>query len=236
MVEKQKRLRKVISIITFVYAIILLIVIGSYALWQMIRKQTNHNVVGTACLSIDIENESGDINLGGSWPMTEEEALQEDPYTFTVTNNCSTPVNYAVALESIAAGLNESDNYLDYKYVRVKIDDEESQTYYGMDPLDSDTNGDYTIRATKEITEHTLAGNYSVTHSVRIWVDINTPLKEEDNTYNTNKYFYGKIKVIAGQGIDGDPEPIRILSAEGTPKATINNIHACIINVRTNNI
>ena len=220
---KKKKKGRFLPIVLLVVCAMFVVALGSYAYWQMTRKQHNKNVVGSTCLSIYFDNESGDIDLAGAWPMTEEEGVATEPYSFTITNNCDTEVNYQIALESLKAEGNESTNYLSYDYLRVKLDEDESQIYESLDNLDNDE--DYTIRDTKEMAHHTLAANGSKTHYVRIWIDEDTPLQNEDESYNTERYFYGKVKVIAGQKIEGDPlPPLKVLSQEGEPVATTSNI------------
>ncbi len=225
--EEQIRKKKTLPIvIVFVLLTVSIILLGSYALWQMTKKQTNKNVVGTTCLSIDIEDESGDISLQNQYPMSDADGANTNPYTFTVTNNCDQDVNYIVALESLPAGNNESSSYLDYDYIRLQLDNDSPLTYGLLEGITND-NG---VRDTKEITHHTLGAGESVTHNLRLWVDENTPLQNEDESYNMEKYFYGKIKVIAGQNINGDSaipiaaNNLKLLSDPNEPDVTINNI------------
>ena len=207
--EEEKKKKRVLKVVGLVLCAVLVITLGSYAYWQLTEKQSNKNVVGTACLDIDIVSESGDISLKNAWPISDSEGSDLEPYTFTITNKCGKAVNYSVGLESIAAQDEESTSYLNYDYIRVKLDNGSAQTYGALDELTNDVNQPYIIRDTKEIAHHTLGANGSVTHSLRLWVDENTPLQEQDGTFNTEKYFYGKIRVVAGQNINGD-EPVTI--------------------------
>ncbi len=222
--EEQIKKKKALPIVVMICITLMLIAIGSYALWQMTKKQTNKNVVGTACLSIDIEDESGDISLQNQYPMSDANGANTNPYTFTIKNNCDQDVNYIVALESLPAGNNESSNYLDYDYIRVKLDNDSPLTYGSLEGITND-NG---VRDTKEITHHTLGAGESIEHSLRIWVKEDTPLQNEDESYNTEKYFYGKVKVIAGQGIEGDQQSVasglKLLTDPNEPDVTLSNI------------
>ena len=221
--EEQIKKKKALPIVVVICITVMVIAIGSYALWQMTKKQSGRNVVGTTCLSIDIEDESGDISLLNGWPISDSDGANTNPYTFTVTNNCDQAVNYIVALESLPATNNESSNYLDYDYIRVKLDNDSPLTYGSLEGITND-NG---VRDTKEITHHTLGANESVTHNLRLWVYENTPLKNDDGSYNTEKYFYGKIRVVAGQNIEGDQiasSGLKLLTDPNEPDVTINNI------------
>ena len=211
--EEERKKKKVLPIVALICVAIMVIALGSYALWQMTKKQTNKNVVGTACLSINLENESGDISIENGWPVSDSEGANTDPYMFTVTNHCEEAVNYVVALESLEADTanGESSDYLDYNYIRVKLDNGSPKTYGTLEGITSDSG----VRATKEIVHHTLEGGASEEHSLRLWVKEDTPLQNEDESYNTDKYFYGRVKIIAGQNISGDtPVTIGVLSGD----------------------
>ena len=222
--EEQKSKKKALPIVVMICITVMVIAIGSYALWQMTKKQSGRNVVGTACLSIDIEDESGDISLQNQYPISDADGANTNPYTFTVTNNCDQAVNYIVALESLPATNNESSSYLDYDYIRLQLDNDSPLTYGSLEGITND-NG---VRDTKEITHHTLGAGESVTHNLRIWVKEDTPLQNEDESYNTEKFFYGKVKVLAGQGIEGNQESLasglKLLSDPNEPDVTLSNI------------
>ena len=229
--EEQIKNKKALPIMVVICITVMVIAIGSYALWQMTGKQTNRNVVGTACLSITFDDTTkdkpDDISLDDAWPISDSEGSETEPYTFTIENHCGDAVNYSVGLESIEDAGKSSSDYLNYNYIRVKLDSESAQTYGTLTSLTDDINQSYTIRDTKEIAYHTLAANGSVTHSLRLWVDENTPLQEQDGTFNTEKYFYGKIKVVAGQNIEGDQiasSGLKLLSDPNEPDVTLSNI------------
>ena len=206
--EKENKKKVIIPIAALVIAGLITILIGTYAYWQVTRKQTNRNLVGSACLSITFSNETGDINLQNMFPTSETEIndnVKYPPYSFTITNTCDVPVSYTVALESIEDDNVESTDYLDYKYLRVRLDSGISSIYNNLEqiPDDDDTNLDYNIRTTKKIINKKLGAGQSRTHYLKLWLDESTPLND-NNGSNTNKYFFGKIKIIAGQGIEAD--------------------------------
>ena len=224
-----KQNKIIFSIVVLIFITLFLVAIGSYALWQLTQKQQNKHVVGTTCLNVKLENESGGIDIENAFPITDVEAIDLVPYTFTITNNCDIPVNYIVGLESISNSLLSEDDYLNYNYLRVQLDDDDTQIYGELTNLSNDNNTSYTVRTTKDIEHHTLGANASVTHELRLWLDEDMPLQNPDNSSNINKYFYGKIKIIAGQGITGDPEipvnkNLRILSNAREPVARLRNI------------
>ena len=222
--EEERKKKKILPVVALVCVTLLVIALGSYAYWQITRKQEGKNVVGTACLNITF-SDSNDIELKNAWPLSDSEGANTQPYSFTIKNECDAKVNYVVGLESLAADPNndELSDYLDYSYIKVKLDNESPKIYGTLTGITNDSG----VRETKELTHHTLEANASVTHYLRLWVDENTPAQNADETLNTSKYFYGRIKVTAGQNIEGDPEvnqDLKVLTTAGEPVARINNI------------
>ena len=192
--EKKKR------IISTVFILLLMcgVLIGTFALWQTTRKQTNKNLIESACLSITFSNETDHINLPSAWPMTDSEGKATTPYGFTITNNCDKAIKYQVNLESIENPNNSSGNYINDNYIDVYLDDNGIRTFGSLITTTNDTNTDYNIRNTKKISTGKLFAHESKTHNLRLWIDEDTPDTE------MNKAFYSKIKVVAGQGIELD--------------------------------
>ncbi len=195
--EENKKKIKVLPVISLIVLAVALL-FGTYAYWQVTRKQTNRNLLGSACLNITFSNETGDINLEHMWPTSDSDGAALTPYNFTITNTCDTAVSYIVALESLADEESQNPAYINYNYIKVKLDDGRPSTYGNSETLTNDTNEDYTIRDTKQIGINTLPGHGTKTHSLRLWLADNTPIEE------MNKYFFSKVKIIAGQSIAND--------------------------------
>lgn len=94
--------------ITCIAIVILLIsvLINSYALWNETFIQNNPNLVATGCFEISFtdKNENGEstsINLNNTYPISDNNGLNLKPYTFTITNTCSVPAKYKIALSSL---------------------------------------------------------------------------------------------------------------------------------------
>ena len=104
--------KKKIAIVSLIALCLVLLAFGTFAWWTVTRKQTNRNLVGSACLGITFSNETGDINLENIWPTTDSEGAALTPYTFRITNNCDSAVTYEIALESI-----EDDNTANPSYL-----------------------------------------------------------------------------------------------------------------------
>ena len=177
-------------IISTIFLLVLMgaVIAGTFALWQTTRKQTDRNLVGSACLDITYSNETGDISLPSAWPMTDNEGKATTPYSFTITNNCDIAVNYQVSLESIANPNDANASYIADNYIDIYFDDGNIYPYGSLPTVTNDTNTEYTIRSTRKITAEKIYAHESKTHNLRIWLDEDTPTTE------MNKHFIVKLK------------------------------------------
>ena len=186
--KNQKTRIAIISVVA-----LLLVLIGvTYAYWLVTKTQTNSNVISSACLDITLDNESNDISLSSQYPMSDEEGMKLTPYTFTVTNNCNTSVDYQVALEATG----DEATSIASSALKVALDNN-AKLYSNHGEVDTTINGAYESRSIG-YSRLAASGNEgsSATHSLRIWIDENAPISE------ANKTFQSKISVTIGQGID----------------------------------
>ena len=185
-----KNKKTIIAIISIV-ALLLVLLGVTYAYWLVTKTQTNSNIISSACLDITLDNETNDINLTSQYPMSDEDGMKLTPYTFTITNNCNTSLDYQVALESIG----DEANAIKATSLKVALDTN-ADLLSNRASVSSTVNGAY---AAHRLSYGTLSatGNEgsSVTHSLRIWIDENAPISE------ANKSFQSKISVTIGQGI-----------------------------------
>lgn len=141
---------------------------------------------------MDYEDDA--INLNNAYPTSDLEGLENQPYIFVITNNCSKATNYEINLES----LNKTSNTLNSDYVKValssdymdnivtKLSDNES-----TEPL---INGSY---ESHNLYRGTLDSYESHSFSLKEWLDYDTTVAE-----GANKVFYSKINVIARPDIE----------------------------------
>ena len=181
--------------------ICLFVIMSSYAYWQLTKKQTNPNDMVSACLNFEMKNasdENNGISLENAWPISDEEGRELEGYTFIVENKCDKPVDYAISLESLEN--NTNTNYLNYKYIKVAVDDETEKRYDSLMPIDNVVleNDTETIRDTKEVTTATVAGKTQNTHTIRLWISSDAPVDEQ------NKSFLSRVRITGGQGIENN--------------------------------
>jgi len=186
---KKKTKIMILSVIALV-----LVTIGiSYAYWLVTKSQEGENVITTGCLDITLNGEN-DITLSNQFPLSDEDGMKLTPYTFTVTNNCTTSVDYQINLE--ATGTESSA--IKTTAIKVALDD--------MTPavLDDKIGTDTTIAGAYEARQlyiGTLAPQSNTSEEdtasfeLRLWIDKDAPISE------MNKTFKSKISVTVGQGI-----------------------------------
>ena len=175
-----------------VIALLIAFIGGTYAYWFFTKSQQTDNLVSSACLDITLDNESAAINLGSQYPLADEDGMKLTPYTFTVTNNCNTSVEYQVALEAIGT----KSTSIKSSAIKVALDNS-SKLYSHYGEVEATINGAYESRSIGygKLTSKGSEGS-SVSHSLRIWIDENAPVSE------ANKTFQSKISVTIGQGIE----------------------------------
>ena len=185
--------KKIVITITSIVAVLLVIIGVTYAYWLVTKTQTNSNIIGAGCLDISLTGEKNDIELQDQFPLSDEDGMKLVPYEFTVTNNCTTSVDYQVNLESIG----DSANAIKASAIKVALNDD-------IKLLTAGGNAEPTVSGAYEsnmILYGTLAGlseeteDDTVTYELRIWIDANAPISEQ------NKTFQSKITVTIGQGI-----------------------------------
>ena len=185
-----KNKKTMIAIISVV-ALLLVLIGVTYAYWVLTKMQTNPNLVSSACLDITLDDESSAINLGSQYPMSDEEGMKLTPYTFTLTNNCNTIIDYQVALESRG----EEANAIKASAIKVALDTK-AELLSNKATESTTVSGAY---ASHKLGYGTLTASgsegSSVTHSLRIWIDENAPISESNKTYQS------KISVTVGQGV-----------------------------------
>ena len=172
-----------------VIALVLVTLSLTYAYWIITRTQIKENVITAGCLDISLTNEQNDISLTEQFPISDDEGKELTPYTFTVTNNCNTAVDYNVNLEV----LGDKNNNMASSSIKVMLD-EEAPTLLGLNYEEEEQSAD--AYASYRIGFGTLTSKGTATHNIRLWIDEEAPISE------MNKTFSSKVSLTAGQGIN----------------------------------
>ncbi|HIR74787.1 TPA: hypothetical protein IAB95_04745 [Candidatus Ventrenecus avicola] len=174
--------------ILLVVLVAIIFIGGTYAYWRLTLTQTEQNELASACFDITISDEQNDINLQRAAPISDEEGMSLTPYTFTITNNCSTFASYSVNLELLNTILEA--NRLSAGFVKVMLD-ENTPTV-----LNTNTNVTPTLDNAYEAYELTtgyLDANASVTYNLRLWIDQDVTIEDDA----MNKQLESKITITA---------------------------------------
>ena len=184
---------QLIKVATILLVIIVLVIFvsGSYAVWQKVIIQNHDDSLITSCLDISYDNESNAINVPVMFPMTNIEGSELNPYTFSITNNCKEYIDYTLALESVEVGSNVS--YISDNYIKIKLDNKSPAIYNSLTTVNNDTSASYNIRNTKKVVTRYIGPQQTISHSIRLFLDENTPSSE------MNKSFMSKVRIMTSQ-------------------------------------
>ena len=164
-------MRKVLSdkktIITVLSIILVLTIMSSTTYAIFFRVNTFENTESYTAGVLDIEVVEGSaLSLANTLPITDSEGASLTPYTFTVKNVGN--LTYTFDLKMLST---TSSNPINSSYIKVKLDNNEPVL------LSSLTNGIIG-------SDITLSPGKSITMSIRIWLDINTPNTEIGKSFS----------------------------------------------------
>ena len=162
----------------------------TYAYYRLYKTQTNDNVIGTrSCLDTSFTEDTSEIILSDAFPIDDSDGLQEDPFSFTLTNNCDSYVNVQITLYS-EYRTSTSSTYLKDDYVKVNLSPKGATTGTS-NILSSLSLGDIDTTRKAYILEETgLKGNETKSYDLRLWMN-----SETTNEQGLNKTWKGKIIV-----------------------------------------
>ena len=160
----------------------------SYALLtKNIVGSSNKVIYKIGDLDVKLDDSSSkEISLTNAIPQEDSEGLSGEPYSFLLINNGTTDLKYTIYLEDDKEAQNKCGTdceLVPYKFIRYNLanDSELLKT----SNLSTTSNALYTGRIKSKATDK---------FNLRVWLSIGA-----DNTA-MNKYYFGKIKVVVGQG------------------------------------
>ena len=173
-------------------SLLCLLIGGSFAYWMMVTTQTDFNIASSECFKVILTNEGDSINIQKAYPITDDEGLKENGYSFTIKNTCRTYAAYQVNLEDI---LDETiTKKLDNAYIKVSLNGSTPRLLSNYNKVSPTITGADT---SFKLTSGSLAPNGeagdSVDYNLKLWMDYDTPAIDE----TTSASFKSKISVIA---------------------------------------
>ena len=186
----KKIMNKISASYTAILSVLTIALVGltslgsSYAYWRLVKIQTNSNNATSGCFSIELINQSGEINLTNAYPITDEQGAKLTPFTITLHNNWTIAAHYYINLEIL------KESTLASKWIATKVNDEAkkilanypSATTSIKDSIESHT-----------LSEGTLMPDASVDYKVSFWMDETATTLDDV----MKKVFKSKIVVIS---------------------------------------
>ena len=167
-----RRYKKRMLILCIMLAVVLMITGVSYAIFTSYTSQSDANTLAASCMDLEF-NGQNEINLLNTYPISEGEALEQTPYTFTIKNNCDNYIEYYVIASVISI-----TNKVDSKYVKVSLLGDNDLNGTVINTLES-------IATPQSLSKYSITENYilkrgdgitkdeSRTFNFRMWLDSN---------------------------------------------------------------
>ena len=196
--SSMQKYKKRMLILCIMLAVVLMITGVSYAVFTNYSSQTDANTLAASCMDLEF-NGQNEINLLNTYPISEGEALEQTPYTFTIKNKCDNYIEYYVIASIIS-----TTNKVDSKYVKVSL--------LG----DNDLNGTVinTLESTstpQSLSKYNITENYILKRGDGI-------SKDESRTFNFRMWLDSSNKDIwTKEDIEGKDYQVKI-SVVGTVK------------------
>ncbi len=170
--QRLYRYKKRMLILCIMLAVVLMITGVSYAVFTSYSSQTDANTLAASCMDLEF-NGQNEINLLNTYPISEGEALEKTPYTFTIKNKCDNYIEYYVIASVIS-----TTNKIDSKYVKVSLLGDNDLNGTVINTLES-------ISTPQSLSKYNITENYilkrgdgiskdeSRTFNFRMWLDSN---------------------------------------------------------------
>ena len=179
-------------------AVVLMITGVSYAVFTSYSSQTDANTLAASCMDLEF-NGQNEINLLNTYPISEGEALEQTPYTFTIKNKCDNYIEYYVIASVIS-----TTNKVDSKYVKVSLLGDNDLNGIVINTLES-------ISTPQSLSKYNITENYILKRGDGI-------SKDESRTFNFRMWLDSNNKDIwTSEDIEGKDYQVKI-SVVGTVK------------------
>ena len=192
------RYKKRMLILCIMLAVVLMITGVSYAVFTSYSSQTDANTLAASCMDLEF-NGQNEINLLNTYPISEGEALEQTPYTFTIKNKCDNYIEYYVIASIIS-----TTNKVDSKYVKVSLLGDNDLDGTVINTLES-------ISTPQSLSKYNITENYILKRGDGI-------SKDESRTFNFRMWLDSNNKDIwTKEDIEGKDYQVKI-SVVGTVK------------------
>ena len=196
--QRLYRYKKRMLILCIMLAVVLMITGVSYAVFTSYSSQSDANTLAASCMDLEF-NGQNEINLLNTYPISESEALEQTPYTFTIKNKCDNYIEYYVIASVIS-----TTNKVDSKYVKVSLLGDNDLNGAVINTLES-------ISTPQSLSKYNITENYILKRGDGI-------SKDESRTFNFRMWLDSSNKDIwTRDDIEGKDYQVKI-SVIGTVK------------------
>ena len=196
--QRLYRYKKRMLILCIMLAVVLMITGVSYAVFTSYSSQTDANTLAASCMDLEF-NGQNEINLLNTYPISEGEALEQTPYTFTIKNKCDNYIEYYVIASVIS-----TTNKVDSKYVKVSLLGDNDLNGTVINTLES-------VSTPQSLSKYNITENYIIKRGDGI-------SKDESRTFNFRMWLDSNNKDIwTSEDIEGKDYQVKI-SVVGTVK------------------
>ena len=196
--QRLYRYKKRMLILCIMLAVVLMITGVSYAVFTSYSSQTDANTLAASCMDLEF-NGQNEINLLNTYLISEGEALEQTPYTFTIKNKCDNYIEYYVIASVIS-----TTNKVDSKYVKVSLLGDNDLNGTVINTLES-------ISTPQSLSKYNITENYILKRGDGI-------SKDESRTFNFRMWLDSSNKDIwTKEDIEGKDYQVKI-SVVGTVK------------------
>ena len=196
--SSMQKYKKRMLILCIMLVVVLMVTGVSYAVFTNYSSQTDANTLAASCMDLEF-NGQNEINLLNTYPISEGEALEQTPYTFTIKNKCDNYIEYYVIASVIS-----TTNKVDSKYVKVSLLGDNDLNGTVINTLES-------ISTPQSLSKYNITENYILKRGDGI-------SKEESRTFNFRMWLDSSNKDIwTREDIEGKDYQVKI-SVVGTVK------------------
>ncbi len=150
----------------------------SYAFYLFAISQEGSNVVKTDCFEITFSDGNA-INLSSSIPLTDDEANDLTPYSFTIKNICNNTMRYDINIETL------NNTTMDLSAIAVKLNNYQKKILNTLNNNDSIINTN--ASSSKTIYSSVLNNGEERTFNLKIWLDENATIEQSANKIYSSK-------------------------------------------------
>ncbi len=196
--SSMQKYKKRMLILCIMLVVVLMVTGVSYAVFTNYSSQTDANTLAASCMDLEF-NGQNEINLLNTYPISEGEALEQTPYTFTIKNKCDNYIEYYVIASVIS-----TTNKVDSKYVKVSLLGDNDLNGTVINTLES-------ISTPQSLSKYNITENYILKRGDGI-------SKDESRTFNFRMWLDSNNKDIwTKEDIEGKDYQVKI-SVVGTVK------------------